>query len=124
MTIDIAAIPPATPPAVVLVFELCPPIGIGVTEFEKEPRESLLVEYDKELEVGVEGWALVGPLRPTRRGKQGQVSCQDLGVAYKKTGVRQQPGERGRWRKLGRKFLSPTAIALAAFQVLSDWDVL
>jgi hypothetical protein len=35
------------------VFELCPPID--VEEFEEEPRGSLLVEYDEELEAGVEG---------------------------------------------------------------------
>ena len=33
------------------VFELCPPIGIGVAEFEEEPGETLLGE----LEAGVEG---------------------------------------------------------------------
>jgi hypothetical protein len=49
------AIPPATPPTMGPVFELCPPIGIGEAEFEEEPRESLLVEYDEELEAGVEG---------------------------------------------------------------------
>jgi hypothetical protein len=55
MTIEIAAIPPAIPPAMPPVFELCPPIGIGVAEFEEEPREMLLVECDEELEAGVEG---------------------------------------------------------------------
>jgi hypothetical protein len=55
MTIEIAAIPPATPPTMTPVFELCPPIGIGVAEFEEEPRESLLVGCDKELEAGVGG---------------------------------------------------------------------
>jgi hypothetical protein len=55
MTMEIAAIPPATPPTMAPVFELCPPIGIGEAEFEEELRESLLVEYDEELEAGVEG---------------------------------------------------------------------
>jgi hypothetical protein len=55
MAIEIAAIPLATPPAMAPVFELCPPIDIGVTEFEEELRETLLVEYDEELEAGVEG---------------------------------------------------------------------
>jgi len=55
MTIEIVAIPPATPPAMAPVFELCPPIGIGVAEFEEEPLESLLAGYDEELEAGVEG---------------------------------------------------------------------
>ena len=50
-----AAILPATPPAMAPGFELCLPIGIGVAEFEEEPRETLLVEYDEELEAGVEG---------------------------------------------------------------------
>jgi len=52
---EIAVIPPATPPAMAPVFELCPPIGTGVAEFEEVPRESLLVEYDEELEAGVDG---------------------------------------------------------------------
>ena len=33
-------------------FELCPPIGIGVAEFEEEPWKTLLAEYDEELESG------------------------------------------------------------------------
>ena len=37
------------------VFELRPPIGIGVAEFEEEPGETLLREYGEELEAGVEG---------------------------------------------------------------------
>jgi hypothetical protein len=49
---EVVTIPPATPPAMAPVFELCPPIGIGVAEFEEEPQ---LVEYDEELEAGVEG---------------------------------------------------------------------
>jgi hypothetical protein len=55
MTIEIAAIPPATPPAMAPVFELCPLIGMGVAGFEEEPRESLLVGYGEEFEAGVEG---------------------------------------------------------------------
>ena len=33
------------------VFELCPPIGIGVAEFEEEPLKMLLIEYGCELEL-------------------------------------------------------------------------
>ena len=55
MAMQIAAIPPATPPAMAPVFELCPRTGIGVAEFEEELRELLLVEYDEKLEAGVEG---------------------------------------------------------------------
>jgi len=40
MTIEIAILP-TTPPAMAPVFELCPPIGVGVTEFE-ELEEPLL----------------------------------------------------------------------------------
>ena len=53
MTIEIATIPPASPPAMAPVFESYPSIGMGAAEFEEEPRESLLVGY--ELDAGVEG---------------------------------------------------------------------
>lgn len=49
---EIAAMPPATPPAIELVFELCPPMGLGVAEFEEEPRETPLVDDDEEPEAG------------------------------------------------------------------------
>jgi hypothetical protein len=55
---EIPPILPATPPAMAPVFELRPPIGIGVAEFEEEPRESLLVEeleLELRLEAGVKG---------------------------------------------------------------------
>ena len=55
MTVDSVAILPATSPVMAPVFELHLPIGTGVAEFEEEPRETLLVEYDEELEAGVEG---------------------------------------------------------------------
>ena len=54
MTTEIAAMPPATPPTMAPVFELRPPMGIGVAEFDEEPRETLLAEYDEEIEAGVE----------------------------------------------------------------------
>jgi hypothetical protein len=55
MAMEIVAIQLTTPPAMAPMFELCPPIGIGVAEFVEEPREMLLVEYDEEFEAGVEG---------------------------------------------------------------------
>lgn len=51
MRTEIPAILPAMPPAVVPALELCPIIGICVTEFDEEPRETLLVEHDRQLEL-------------------------------------------------------------------------
>jgi len=48
MKTEIDAILPATPPAIAPAFELCPPIGVGVAEFEEEPRETLLEELEVE----------------------------------------------------------------------------
>lgn len=64
-------IPPATPPAMAPVFDLLPSIGIGVAEFEEEPRELLLVEeleLELRLEAGVKGRALVGVVEETPDG--------------------------------------------------------
>jgi len=52
MTMEIAGKPPAMPPAMAPIFELCPAMGIGVAEIEGKSRETLLVEYDEELEAG------------------------------------------------------------------------
>ena len=48
---DIAAILPVTPAAMAPAFELCPPIGISMAELKEEPWETLLTEYDCELEI-------------------------------------------------------------------------
>ena len=50
------------------VFEL---LGIDVAEFEEEPWELLLVGYDEELEAGVDGLALVGPVEADTEGPEG-----------------------------------------------------
>ncbi len=54
MRMEIDAILPATPPAIAPAFERRPPMGVGVAGFEEEPWEKLLVEYNEELETGVE----------------------------------------------------------------------
>ena len=115
MTIEIAAIPPATPPAMAPVLELCPPIGIGVAGFEEEPRESLLVGYGEELEAGVDGQTLVGPVEADTEEPDGPTIVPGPSSGVCKV-VRCKCVTVTRGGRQGRRFAPPTTYDLLKFQ--------
>lgn len=118
---EIAATPATVPPAMAPVFELCPATlyptgpGIDVVVFEEPPtvydgRETVIVVLGtggwggRELEGSVAELIVLGPVEEEKEEPAGPgiVPGPNSGLSIgSKTGVRQQPGERGRWGKTG-----------------------
>ncbi len=103
---EIDAILPATPPAIAPAFELCPPIGVGVAEFEEESWDN------EELETPV------GPVEVETPDGPGIVPGPSSGVSKEvRCRCETVTGD-------GGGFSPPTAYDLLKFQLFSYWGVL